>query len=584
MQRLTTGNWWTSLNSDSTFPLNDGRELKDLPTAYAELVAIIPSPSTSLLSTSTAAIATPIPTLGSYHSKKHPGSKPKLPMHRRVSCGTFLDYGSWASFAPSFDQEGAEVGRTQFGEVVWGWEERKRERADARRERAEGRGRIIEIDDVIMYKEDLHVLGVKEKEGEYVDVDAELEGLLPLDEVNAIKAALGTLELENAVQELLERNRKALERLEELQVLRLTNEGGGLGQVEEGSEEWDTGKHINFASTPFSLHIYSGIAQGIMDSLTLLASLRPRSSVDVSGMAPIVPPPSILRKLHRTLPLAPSPGWYGTLPQARTTALRDDSTLKVRSGASAITALTAPTVPTTITTPTPMTATPTTTVPTSTTSAYPGYSYSYSATPQQPTQQQYRPTASYAPYKPGQAPAYYQGAYNPHHAASQGQNGPQSYYGSQSYGGGATGQQPYAYTNWYNYPPQVTGGTSSGRGTPQPVAGGVATPATIPTTYGGFFSSATPPPGVGGGQRTPAVANTVLGSKTAYQGMGQQGGTWGTGAYAQAQSQGQQVAPTLPVHLRSTSVQPAPGPPGTPPVAGGVGFQQQHQPSIYGTL
>lgn len=72
--------------------------------------------------------------------------------------------------------------------------------------------------------------------------EEELEGLLPPAEIAAIKATLNTLELEDAVHELLERNKRALVRLEELQRLRLGSESGGSSQVEEGSDEWDTGK------------------------------------------------------------------------------------------------------------------------------------------------------------------------------------------------------------------------------------------------------------------------------------------------------------------------------------------------------
>src|SRR6202044_3682340 len=47
MQKLSGGEWWTSINSDLGAPTVDGKALKDLPTGHAELVAILPSPSTS---------------------------------------------------------------------------------------------------------------------------------------------------------------------------------------------------------------------------------------------------------------------------------------------------------------------------------------------------------------------------------------------------------------------------------------------------------------------------------------------------------------------------------------------------------
>lgn len=543
MQHLPSGDYWTSLSATS--------DLKDLPTGHAELVAVLPTPSTS-------APVKPLPTLATYNPIKPAAPNKPLPAQRRVTAGAFLDYGIWASFAPTFDHDGEVVGRRELGQVVYGWETRKREREIKRKEWAEGRGTIVEVPDA------------DEEVKEVVDIDAELDGLLPPEEVEAIKAALDSLELEDAVQELLDRNRKALQRLEELQFLRLIKDGGGSSAADEGSEEWDTGwfhcYHASFnqSNVPFT-------AQGIMESLTILASLRPRSSSDKSEASSIVPPASVVRKLYRTLALEPSPGWHGTLPPTRTTALRDDSTVRVRPGVPA------PAVPTATatTTPAPTTSTPT---PVSATAPYTGYAYAYSTTQQQAAAQQqpYRAqaaAASYTPYKPGQTPAYYQSPYMQQQAQQQ------SYYGQQSYVGAATatGQQPYAaFSGWYGgYPAQMAaaaaaaGGTGSGRGTPQP---GVAANA---GTYGSFFGGAapaapaagTPPPTAG---RTPAVANTVTLGGKGYPGQVQQQPVW-AGAYP-VQGQAQQGAtPTLPAHLRGSAV-------ATP----GGAYQQPQQGQVQG--
>jgi hypothetical protein len=221
MQKLPTGDYWTSLNSDTTA---DTKELKDLPLGYAELVAILPSTAPSLSSS-------PPPTLGSYKPKKPLAPRPKLPQPRQVSCGTFLDYGPYASFAPSFDQAGVEIGRAELGEVVWGKEERKRTRKAMAGQYMEDQSSDIEM---------VEVAG--RAEGSKVSVDEALDGLLSKEQIEGIKSTLGSLELEEAVHELLQRNRRALVRLEELQVARLGSEGGGSSEVEVGSEEWDTGK------------------------------------------------------------------------------------------------------------------------------------------------------------------------------------------------------------------------------------------------------------------------------------------------------------------------------------------------------
>lgn len=122
------------------------------------------------------------------------------------------------------------------------------------------------------------------------------------------------------------------------------------------------------------------LAQGILDSLSLLTSLRPRSSN--SDLAPLAPSPSALHKLHRTLPIAPTQGWHGTLPAERPTALRDDSTLYIKSTATAIPSA-PPAAPATTPTPTqPAPVQPIAPTP-ATAQAYAGYSYSY-ASPYRP--------------------------------------------------------------------------------------------------------------------------------------------------------------------------------------------------------
>lgn len=242
MQKLSGQEWWTSLNSDSgAHPVMDNRSLNDLGTAHAELVAILPSPSASA---SAPGPANNIPTLGSY-TKKVLMPRARSIGPRRTSCGTFLDYGPFSSFAPSFEGEGVEIGRLGLGETIWRWEERRRERALQRY----GVGTITEVRNEAV-SGDVEMGDVQELEVEAsgltmngdVKEGAPLEDLLPPDDVADIMAALGTLELEESVTELLERNRKALIRLEKLQRERLGGDGGAISEVEEGSEEWDVGK------------------------------------------------------------------------------------------------------------------------------------------------------------------------------------------------------------------------------------------------------------------------------------------------------------------------------------------------------
>lgn len=242
MQRLPSGTWWTSLSSDLVS--SDGKTIKDVPLANAEMVAILPCPS--LTSSGTPASDSTKPsstTLGSYSTKKPPGNKQNLPGPRRVSCGSFLDYGPYASFAPSFEQDGGEVGRRSLGEVYWDWEERKQ------RWKQEA---ISDADtDVCMDDEPVSEIAdeaapngvVTSHESWMLEDDGTLDGLFSKDQIRVLKEALGNPELQVAVQELLERNARALKRLGELQNRRLMQPGAFV-PVQQGSEEWDTGQFL----------------------------------------------------------------------------------------------------------------------------------------------------------------------------------------------------------------------------------------------------------------------------------------------------------------------------------------------------
>lgn len=468
VQRLPTGDWWSSANSSYPSLCLDEKDIKSLGTGYAELVSIFPS----------APVAEDYqPTLGSY-VKKRPPIVGGVPGPRRLSCGRFLDYGPNTSFAPTFDGEGVEVGQTTLSEVVY-YRQRDRMYRDYIRLQQK---RPERQEDVTMDDADEVVEVPIPTEDKAAELQSSLEGLLSPEEVASIKTALGSLELEKAVDELLQRSARALVRLEQLQAERLLKVGGSK-PVEVGSEEWDT-------------------AQGILDSLALLASLRPRTSSD-TAQAPLVPSVSALRKLHRTLPVGTSRGWFGTLPEGRTTALRDDTTLRVRSGATAPTVAPAP--------PAPAPATPATQK-----SAAAPYNYPYQA--YTAAGSQYR--GAYGTYQTGQANYYpnYQGG-TPVSTA---------HYPNQQYP--ATGTQAYPYSSWYNYQPPQASATHSGQATPATPTAGAA------PSYAGFFANTQQP------QPQRAVANTVIASG----GKPYQAGGWSTGS-------GTAYVAPLPAHLRAAA-------------------------------
>ncbi|CAL1696601.1 unnamed protein product [Somion occarium] len=496
VQRLPTGEWWSSVNSDTVV---DGNNLTDLPTGRAELAVVLPSPSSG------AGVGK---TLGEYVTKKPSmlvQSASYMSQPRRISCGKFLDYGPYASFAPSFDQDGKEVGRVRLGEVIWFEERKRRIRELARGKQKAVMARLSQQDSSAAETTGSESTIVasqepspsKVKEGGETNIEV-LEGLLSPEQIANLKSTLGSLELEQALDELLTRNAKAMQRLEELQLERLGGANGGSSTVEVGSEEWET-------------------AQSILDSLTVLASLRPRSSKDAEH-PPLIPTTSALRRLHRTLPSESHGGWYGTLPAGRTAALRDDNTLYVRAGITVPAAATAPpvsTIPTTPATPAIKTATPTPTT------QYSGYPYpGYTSTGQ------YR--GGYGTFTPGQTTTtnYYSS-----YQASQQAAAASNYYPNSQYNA-AAGQQQYSYgSSWHNYHPQTA--ASSGRATPQPA---VATnPSTNYTTY---YASAAQQP-----QPQRAVTNTVLGSTATPK---YQPAAWSNGANAATNY----ATSALPTHLR----------------------------------
>lgn len=242
VQRLPTGDWWSSTNSGI---LPDGKELSDLPTANAELVAIFPSSSFTPSSGHDLTLAEyvkPSPTVSYY---------PHEP--RRVPCGRFLDYGPYASFAPTFDQEGTEVGRVGLGETIW-YQQRKRK---AREQWLATLTAAVESLDAeptangVNSDPSIEEVATSERENE--DLDS-LNALLPPDQVKTLKSVLGNLQLEEAVQELLTRNARALERLEELQLERLGGENGGSSTVDPNSEEWEVGMSIVYPPTLSQTH------------------------------------------------------------------------------------------------------------------------------------------------------------------------------------------------------------------------------------------------------------------------------------------------------------------------------------------
>ena len=259
VQRLPSGDWWTSSSAD--VPGSDSKALKDLRTAHAELVSVLPSISTPDAS---------VPTLGEFYAGKRMLGKAKLPGPRYVSCGAFLDYGPYASFAPSFDSEGADAGRTSLEEVYW----RKHEKGKMKQKATALVGRMhmlstetdMDVDEADSVQK-MHVVAdvpqLPDSQTQRLDEDEPLPQSVPIDpallEIDEAKSAVTTLSLpedetkalqimldnlgrEEAISDLLAKNAKALRRLEVLQHERLGGEDGSSSTVSEESEEWKIGE------------------------------------------------------------------------------------------------------------------------------------------------------------------------------------------------------------------------------------------------------------------------------------------------------------------------------------------------------
>lgn len=241
MQKLPNGEWWSSLSLDPVGAEAEMKSLNDLNTGHAELVSILPSP---------AAVLKSIPTLGNLFNGKQPVSRLKLPGPQSVSSGTFLDYGPYASFAPTFDNDGANIGQKDLTNVLW-WRHEKgkaREKARILGERMRQKLSVstqkdMDVDEVVEL--DPVETRTVERQEQKEKVKDLLSTIFTKEEIKTFTDVLDALELEENVNELLDHNAAALLRLEKLQAQRLGGDKGGLSSVEVGSEEWEIGSFDN---------------------------------------------------------------------------------------------------------------------------------------------------------------------------------------------------------------------------------------------------------------------------------------------------------------------------------------------------
>ena len=226
VQRLPGGDWWSSSNTEREGEQGlTAAEAKELVKGQAELVSILPSLPLPLSS---------LPTLGDLQPDVRRESRYKfkpLYMHpRHVSSGTFLDYGPFSSFAPSFDSEGGEVGREGLGQVYMGRIEKRKIK--------EMRRRLLERIQREQTEEAVEPMETDTVKPDLSAMEELLSSLFPDQDLGGLSEALRLLQVEEDAAALLEKNARALERLNLLQTVRLRN---GWAPVTADSEEYKLG-------------------------------------------------------------------------------------------------------------------------------------------------------------------------------------------------------------------------------------------------------------------------------------------------------------------------------------------------------
>lgn len=162
-----------------------------------------------------------MPKLGSYSRGIRPIPMPqyRLPVSRRVAAGSTLDYGPFASFAPVYDSEAAELTEQDLCDLMWS----KRRRIVERRR----------INEMIAESNDIQMEDAPTTPAEPV-----IDPALGLED--DVREALEQLQLESGIDDLLAKNAAAMQKLVGLQNARYRI-GEHAPPVEVGGEEWNLG-------------------------------------------------------------------------------------------------------------------------------------------------------------------------------------------------------------------------------------------------------------------------------------------------------------------------------------------------------
>lgn len=488
-QTIYGTDYYTSTSGDSLTP----EKAASLATGQASLTAIIPAVPVP---------ASAMPTLGAYTRKPISYHSPWLGPHVSFPAMVDLSYGARCSFAPTYDSSGSAFTRSEIDDLIARRMKGSKaygpppplppppapaadtDMADAPKPQ-KSEAASIHPDLVPVPALDPSLGSTSPSTSPSTPkIASTLDPSLDPELCNALDTAFQELALEDSVRGLLDSNARAMTRLVDLQNARLQK--WNLRKPDLSVLDVGEGEELE-------------LARCIEKTLGLLAALRPRTILSSlpseSSPAPtsIIPPASVLRALHRTLPTEPSPGYRGTLDPRREMSLRDDMTIKMAN-------IPAPApVPAPAPTPTAV-GTPRQAVPVTPVGARPGYPapagstyYGQQAYPQaqagagQYPQQGVYPQGQYPGY-----PQQQQGQYPVQYPA--GAAGTQQVQQYPQTPATATGQQyPYPYT----YPGAQAGATGA---YPQPTPG---TYPVQPAAAGGYVP---PTPGQATTYPTPAQA------------------------------------------------------------------------------
>lgn len=201
---------------------------------HAELVSVLPTLPLAPSSLST---------LGELQTENRKDSRLRFrPLYihpRHLGTGSYLDYGPYASFAPSFDSEGAEVGQCGLGEILSRKLERKKVK-DARRKLIAKLQADQDKEYKPFKKESSNAIEEEEEKG--FMIQELLSSIFPDQRDSDFKDILRNLQIEEGISQLLEKNAYAMERLNFLQSSRLRD---GFTPVKEDTEEWRLGRFFS---------------------------------------------------------------------------------------------------------------------------------------------------------------------------------------------------------------------------------------------------------------------------------------------------------------------------------------------------